>query len=183
MFQSMLPCGIARNCQAGIGSPGTSTRLAEVRTLPGPHRPIPSTTLPAQPLLDAAATLLSDSQRCAILAGASALAADAGESVQRLADDRRRSEASFRLLFEDNPLPMWVYDIETLHFLEVNSVAVATYGYSREEFLRMRITDIRPPEDVSRLRMFLRDAVVTKLTFKSSYDPGFYLRPEARSAR
>jgi PAS domain S-box-containing protein len=64
---------------------------------------------------------------------------------------RRESEASFRLLFASNPLPMWVYDAATLYFLEVNRAAVAQYGYSREEFLRMRIRDIRPPEEILRL--------------------------------
>jgi PAS domain S-box-containing protein len=46
---------------------------------------------------------------------------------------------------------MWVYDLETLAFLEVNDAAVAKYGYRRDEFLGMRITDIRPPEDVPAL--------------------------------
>jgi len=55
------------------------------------------------------------------------------------------------LLFQSNPLPMWVYDLETYHFLAVNDAAVEQYGYSREEFLAMRITDIRPQEDVPRL--------------------------------
>jgi PAS domain S-box-containing protein len=64
----------------------------------------------------------------------------------------RDSEASFRLLFADNPLPMWVYDVATMYFLEVNAAAVQHYGYSREEFLRMQITEIRPPEDVPRLK-------------------------------
>jgi PAS domain S-box-containing protein len=71
--------------------------------------------------------------------------------LKRAGETRRQSEASFRLLFASNPLPMWVYDAATLDFLEVNDAAVAHYGYSREEFLRMRITDIRPPEDVARL--------------------------------
>ena len=57
----------------------------------------------------------------------------------------------FRLLFENNPVPMWVYDVATLAFLEVNVAAVAHYGYSREEFLRMRITDIRPPDELERM--------------------------------
>jgi PAS domain S-box-containing protein len=64
---------------------------------------------------------------------------------------RSPHDASFRLLFSSNPLPMWVYDIETLAFREVNDAAVAHYGYSRDEFLAMRIADIRPPEDVPRL--------------------------------
>ncbi|MGH2454650.1 MAG: PAS domain S-box protein [Candidatus Limnocylindria bacterium] len=59
--------------------------------------------------------------------------------------------ASFRVLFAANPLPMWVYDLETLAFLEVNEAAVAKYGYRRDEFLGMRLTDIRPPEDVPAL--------------------------------
>jgi PAS domain S-box-containing protein len=63
----------------------------------------------------------------------------------------RRSEETFRHLFTNNPLPMWVYDLETLQFLEVNAAAVAHYGYPRDEFLGMRLTDIRPPEDVPRL--------------------------------
>ena len=64
----------------------------------------------------------------------------------------KQTDFKFRLLFEDNPLPMWVFDRETLRFVEVNQAAVAHYGYSREEFLRMTIADIRPPEDVARLK-------------------------------
>jgi PAS domain S-box-containing protein len=60
----------------------------------------------------------------------------------------RESEVGFRLLFASNPHPMWVYDSQTLYFMEVNSACVAHYGYSRDEFLSMRITDIRPPDDV-----------------------------------
>lgn len=58
------------------------------------------------------------------------------------------SEEMYRLLFNNNPLPMWVYDLETLAFLEVNDAAVAQYGYSRSEFLKQTIKDIRPSEDV-----------------------------------
>jgi PAS domain S-box-containing protein len=52
------------------------------------------------------------------------------------------------LLFTHNPFPMWVYDLETLRFMEVNEAAIAIYGYSRAEFLAMTIRDIRPEEDV-----------------------------------
>ncbi|HEX2908310.1 MAG TPA: PAS domain-containing sensor histidine kinase, partial [Phototrophicaceae bacterium] len=58
---------------------------------------------------------------------------------------------NFRHLFMNNPLSMWVYDLETLAFLDVNDAAVNRYGYSRAEFLSMRLTDIRPPEDIPRL--------------------------------
>lgn len=60
----------------------------------------------------------------------------------------RASEESFRFLFANNPHPMWVYDLKTLAFLEVNDTAIINYGYSRNEFLQMRISDIRPAEDV-----------------------------------
>ena len=62
--------------------------------------------------------------------------------------------AGSEMLFESSPLPMWVYDAETLRFLAVNDAAVRHYGYSRDEFLSMSITEIRPREDVEEL---LRD--------------------------
>jgi PAS domain S-box-containing protein len=63
----------------------------------------------------------------------------------------RTSEARYRELFHANPLPMWVYDLETLAFLDVNDAAIRHYGYSRGGFLAMTIKDIRPPEDIPRL--------------------------------
>jgi PAS domain S-box-containing protein len=53
--------------------------------------------------------------------------------------------------FARNSYPMWVFDRETLAFLDVNAAAVQQYGYSRQEFLTMKILDIRPPEDVPEL--------------------------------
>ena len=58
---------------------------------------------------------------------------------------------SFPLLFAKHPQPMWVYDEQTLAFLEVNEAAEVEYGYAREEFLTMRILDIQPEEDLPRL--------------------------------
>ncbi len=58
------------------------------------------------------------------------------------------SEEKYRFLFFSNPQPMWVFDQNTLEFIEVNDVAVRKYGYSREEFLSMTIRDIRPSDDV-----------------------------------
>ncbi len=62
------------------------------------------------------------------------------------------SERTHRRLFEHNPLPLWVYDLESLAFLAVNDAAIESYGYSREDFLGMTIADIRPEEDVPALR-------------------------------
>jgi PAS domain S-box-containing protein len=61
-------------------------------------------------------------------------------------EDLRQSETQYRLLFNGNPNPMWVFDLETLKFLEVNEATVQQYGYSREEFLAMTIMDLRPME-------------------------------------
>ena len=64
----------------------------------------------------------------------------------------RRSEKEYRLLFQGNPHPMWVFNLETLAFLEVNEAAMDHYGYSRDEFLRMTLPDLRAPEDARRER-------------------------------
>jgi len=66
-------------------------------------------------------------------------------------------DARYRLLFEASPLPLWVYDLETLRFLDVNEVACQKYGYTRDEFLAMTIRDIRPTEDVARVEESVRD--------------------------
>jgi len=63
----------------------------------------------------------------------------------------RDSEQSFRLLFSNNPHPMWVYDLETLRFLEVNAAAIDQYGYTHDEFLELTLLDIRPPDERERL--------------------------------
>jgi PAS domain S-box-containing protein len=68
----------------------------------------------------------------------------------------RESEGRYRLLFESNPSPMWVIDAETFQFLAVNDAALHHYGYSREEFLSMKTTDIRTPEEAVRWKEFFR---------------------------
>jgi diguanylate cyclase (GGDEF)-like protein/PAS domain S-box-containing protein len=59
----------------------------------------------------------------------------------------KRREASFRLLFDNNPMPMWVFDAETMRFLSVNDAAVQHYGYSRATFLRMKLQEIWPRDE------------------------------------
>ncbi|HEX5808516.1 MAG TPA: PAS domain S-box protein, partial [Anaerolineales bacterium] len=78
---------------------------------------------------------------------------------RRQAEERlRESEERYRLLFESNPLPMWIYDLETLAFLKVNDAAVEHYGYTVDEFMAMTIKDIRPPEDIPSLLKLLDNA-------------------------
>jgi hypothetical protein len=60
----------------------------------------------------------------------------------------RQSEERYHLLFDSNPHPVWVYDLQTFAIVDVNPAAVRNYGYTREEFLSLTIKDIRPPEDV-----------------------------------
>ena len=62
----------------------------------------------------------------------------------------KASEYKYKLLFESNPLPMWMLSLPERNFIAVNSAAVQSYGYSREEFLRMNAKDIRPSEEVPR---------------------------------
>lgn len=71
------------------------------------------------------------------------------------AEREKKLVADYRILFDSNPLPMWVYDLENLNFLAVNDAAVDHYGYSYEEFLRMTIKDIRPAEEVAKLEQNL----------------------------
>ncbi|MES2718944.1 MAG: PAS domain S-box protein [Pseudomonadota bacterium] len=70
----------------------------------------------------------------------------------------RQGELRYRELFDANPHPMWVYDLDTLRFLAVNDAAVDHYGWTREDFLALTIADIRPTEDRSRLAINLNGA-------------------------
>jgi PAS domain S-box-containing protein len=56
----------------------------------------------------------------------------------------RENESRYRRLFEANPHPMWVFDVETLRFLAVNDAAIQGYGYTHEEFLEMTVRHLRP---------------------------------------
>ena len=72
--------------------------------------------------------------------------------VHQVQGTLRESEARYRLLFESNPHPMWVYDCDSLRFLAVNRAAEQHYGFSESEFQARTILDIRPPEDQDRVR-------------------------------
>ena len=63
----------------------------------------------------------------------------------RAQEELRHSEKQYRLLFQENPNPMWVFEMETLAILEVNKAAVKHYGYSHDEFLKMSMADLRAP--------------------------------------
>ena len=68
---------------------------------------------------------------------------------------RVQSEERYRLLFDATPVPIFVFDVDSLRYLAANEAALQTYGYSREELLEMTVLDIRPAEDVPRLKQRL----------------------------
>lgn len=72
-------------------------------------------------------------------------------STERANAALEHREESFRLLFANHPEPMWVYDEQTLEILAVNDAAVERYGYSQTDFLAMRISNLRPTEELPRL--------------------------------
>ncbi|MBZ5697822.1 MAG: response regulator [Acidobacteriia bacterium] len=69
----------------------------------------------------------------------------------------RQSESNSLFLFTHNPLPMWVFERESLQFLQVNDAALVHYGYERIEFLRMSVSDLHPPEEIPRLLRAFHD--------------------------
>src|SRR5687767_6961774 len=72
----------------------------------------------------------------------------------------RRSDVKLgdqlQLIMRTNPHPMWIFDHQTLRFLEVNPAAVQKYGYTRREFLKKKITEIRPEDEIPALLAGIR---------------------------
>lgn len=68
----------------------------------------------------------------------------------------QKLHVSYRLLFERNPLPMWVYDAQTLGMLAVNDAALAQYGYSKQEFVGLTLLDLHQADDAAQLAQSLQ---------------------------
>ncbi|HWU83341.1 MAG TPA: EAL domain-containing protein [Methylophilaceae bacterium] len=78
--------------------------------------------------------------------------------IDDMADKIRRSlvrEQQYRYLFERNPNPMWIFSRAEFAYLAVNEAAIKHYGYSRDEFLRMGVTDILPRNELQRAQSFV----------------------------
>jgi diguanylate cyclase (GGDEF)-like protein/PAS domain S-box-containing protein len=73
------------------------------------------------------------------------------------------NDTSFNDLFKAYPIPMWVYDLETLAFMAVNTAAIVQYGFSESEFASLTIADLRPPEELPKLFANLRSAPLDTL--------------------
>jgi PAS domain S-box-containing protein len=74
--------------------------------------------------------------------------------LRKLRYNLENSSEDYKRLFDGIPMPMYIYDDQTFRFLAVNDAALEQYGYTREEFLRLKLTDIRPPEEVPALVKF-----------------------------
>ncbi|MBL7742292.1 MAG: PAS domain S-box protein [Chitinophagaceae bacterium] len=78
----------------------------------------------------------------------------------------KESEQKYRLLFFSNPLPMWMLNLPDYTTIEVNDAALQQYGYTREEFLRLPVFNLRPTEDIERFR------TVTDTSFRGVHRSG-----------
>jgi len=101
------------------------------------------------------------------ITGAVIVLADITE-IKLAQKELKKSEIKYRYLFDNNPMPMWVIDLTTLKFLDVNKMAVLQYGYSREEFLSMTVLDIRTDDDKNH---FIKSRSGSRIN-KSNYNRG-----------
>lgn len=84
------------------------------------------------------------------------------QRVLERTEQLKLGEIKYRLLFQNNPMPLWVLDRETFKFLDVNESALKLYGYNREEFLSMSSVELRPEEERSRYLTLDRGASGTQ---------------------
>jgi PAS domain-containing protein len=83
--------------------------------------------------------------------------------------EQKRADQQHRLLFEHNPQPILAYERATLWIIAVSDAAVASYGYSREEFLSMTVRDLTPHEDVEQLVRYVENAISTRTARSSTW--------------
>ena len=67
---------------------------------------------------------------------------------KKIKEELENRKEHYRILFDSNPHPMWVYDVDTLEILDVNQQAIENYGYPREEFLAMTLKELRPASEI-----------------------------------
>ncbi len=105
--------------------------------------------------------LLKDSLTPAILYKSIIYSLERNKNLLRL----KESEQRYADLFHLSPQPMWVYDMDTLMFMDVNAAAIQHYGYSYQEFLTMNIKDIRPKTHIAKLEESLRNNQNLKMEY------------------
>lgn len=91
--------------------------------------------------------------------------ADESLEIAELNNRLKESEDYYRYLFASNPIPMYVFDVKTFHFMQVNEATIQMYGYTRDELLTMTMLDIRPPEYRESIEAQVREAGKTKAPY------------------
>ncbi|MDI1323024.1 MAG: PAS domain S-box protein [Algoriphagus sp.] len=102
-------------------------------------------------------------------------------------DELQKSEKRYSELFHLSPLPMWVYDLETLAFLDVNQAAIQHYGFDRQDFLSKTLEHIRPSEDLPLLHNALKayregNSLYPKRVFRHVKKSGEIIKVEIESS-
>lgn len=106
--------------------------------------------------------------------------------LEKHLNEVEQSERKYSNLFHLSPQPMWVYDLETYRFLDVNAAAINHYGYTREEFLSMTVMDIRPVEEIPKLKAAVaqskrREKLFFQGTFKHCKKNGEIIQVDIQS--
>lgn len=83
-------------------------------------------------------------------------------------EELKQAKEQYEIIFDLSPLPNWVFDVETLRFLDVNKAAVEQYGYSKDEFLMMTLQDIRPIEDVPELLHLINTSLIPNMNLRGT---------------
>lgn len=107
---------------------------------------------------------------------------------KRIIQELKESEKRYNELFHMSPLPMWVFDVKTLKFLDVNDAAINHYGYTQEEFLNMTIKDIRPPEEIQLIEESIshniaKESMIQKGVFKHKKKSGEIIKVDIYSRK
>lgn len=80
----------------------------------------------------------------------------------------KKSKKQYQYLFDNNPMPLLIYDVETMEIIRVNKAAIRKYGYSHSEFLNLTIKDIRPEDDILNFKTHFDDVVINSDDFVES---------------
>src|SRR5215217_5965271 len=89
------------------------------------------------------------------------------ESFRTSRIDCFKPDTLYQDLFECNPQPMWVYDLQTLCILNVNRAAALHYGYTREEFLDLSLKDLRPAAEIPKMLAAVEKLITRDLRFST----------------
>jgi PAS domain S-box-containing protein len=92
------------------------------------------------------------------------------DGLQLTINKKERLKERYKGIFDESPLPMWLFDTNTLLFLDVNGAAVRHYGYSKEEFLSMSIKDIRPAASAKKLQELVKQNAETGVHYNGNFE-------------